>query len=396
MNFNVNFIVRPAKMNKAGYSPLEVSIIIGKERSILTLPRRIKPSNWNQSFQMVDGEDDEAKEVNEFINASRLKLYACQSKLMSQNIPVTIETVKDAFTDKIKDKNTSLVTLYQEHNTEYEAMYKADSITYATYQKHTTTLKHLRAYLKEKYDRVDIQMSEINKTFVDGFWNYIRVNRKIQNNTSVNYMKNFRKICLRAFNDGIIERNPFSSVKLHIEPVDVDFLTMAEIKAIHNKDCHCSRLNTVKDIFVFCCFTGLAYIDVRELNVEKHLITDDKGNLWIMKKREKTGIMSNIPLLPIAKEILEKHNYRLFVPSNQKVNAYLKEIGVLCGIKKQLHFHVARHSFATSVTLNNDIALTSVSKMMGHTNTKITQRYAKVLESTLVKDMNSIVDKIDM
>lgn len=115
-----------------------------------------------------------------------------------------------------------------------------------------------------------------------------------------------------------------------------------------------------------------------------------------MKKREKTGIMSNIPLLPIAKEILEKHNYRLFVPSNQKVNAYLKEIGVLCGIKKQLHFHIARHSFATSVTLNNDIALTSVSKMMGHTNTKITQRYAKVLESTLVKDMNSIVDKIDM
>lgn len=344
MNFNVNFMVRPAKVNKSGYSPLEVSIIIGKERSILTLPRKVKPSNWNQSFQMVDGEDAEAKEINEFINASRLKLYACQSKLMSRNIPVTIETVKDAFAGKIKDKSTSLATLYQEHNTEYEAMYKADSITYTTYQKHTTTLKHLQAYLKEKYDRADIQMSEINKTFVDGFWNYIRVNLKIQNNTSVNYMKNLRKICLRAFNDGIIERNPFSSVKLHIEPVDVDFLTMAEIKTIHNKDCHCSRLNTVKDIFVFCCFTGLAYIDVRELHAEKHLITDDNGNLWIMKKREKTGIMSNIPLLPIAKEILEKHNYRLFVPSNQKVNAYLKEIGVLCGIKKQLHFLRRRYS----------------------------------------------------
>jgi hypothetical protein len=136
-------------------------------------------------------------------------------------------------------------------------MYKADSITYTTYQKHTTTLKHLQAYLKEKYGRADIQLSEINKSFVDGFWSYIRINLSIQNNTSVNYMKNLRKICLRAFNNGIIDRNPFSSVKLHIEPVDVDFLTMAEIKAIHNKDCHCSRLNIVKDIFVFCCFTNL-------------------------------------------------------------------------------------------------------------------------------------------
>lgn len=393
MNFNVRFVVRPIKVNKAGYAPLEVSIIVDKDRTVLTLPRKVKLERWNQSFQIVDGDDEEVTEINEFINVARTKLFGCQSKLMSRNIPVTVETVKDLFTGKIKDRNTTLVTLYQEHNEEYKAMYKVLSITYTTYQKHTTTLKHLQSYLKEKYNRTDIQMNEINKSFVDGFSNYIRTNLKIQNNTSVNYMKNLRKICLRAFNDGVIDRNPFSSVKLHIEPVDVDFLTMREIKVIYNKDCHCDRLNQVRDIFIFCCFTGLAYIDVKELNVEKHLITDDNENLWIMKKREKTGIMSNIPLLPIAKEILEKYNYKLPVLSNQKTNAYLKEIADLCNIKKKLHFHVARHSFATSVTLNNNIALTSVSKMMGHTNTKITQRYAKVLESTLLKDMNSLIDK---
>lgn len=396
MNFNVNFVVRPAKVNKSGYAPLEVSIIIDKERTVFTLPRKIKPKKWNQSFQIVEGNDEESKEINEFINSSRIKLFSSQSKLMSRNIPITIETVKDFFTGKIKDKNTTLVKLYEEHNEEYKVMYEANTITYTTYQKHTTTAKHLQAYLKEKYNRTDIQLNEINKTFVDGFWNYIRTNLNIQNNTSVNYMKNLRKICLRAWNDGIIDRNPFINVKLHIEPVDVDFLTMNEIKIIQNKDCHCDRLNQVRDIFIFCCYTGLAYIDVRELDVEKHLITDDNGNLWIMKKREKTGIMSNVPLLPSAKEIWAKYNYKLPVPPNQKTNAFLKEIAILCGIKKKLHFHCARHSFATSVTLNNDIALTSVSKMMGHTNTKITQRYAKVLESTLVKDMNSIADKLNM
>ncbi|WP_029905159.1 site-specific integrase [Prevotella sp. 10(H)] len=396
MNFNLFFTVRKTKVNKQGLAPLEVAISIDKKRVILTLPRKLKPELWSQAMQIVESDDDEMKEINQFINVTRLKFYECQSKLLSRNIPVTVETIRDLFTGKIKDKNTTLVSLYQEHNDEYRAMYKTDTITYTTYQKHTTTLKHLQLFLKEKFNRTDIQMNEISKSFVDGFWNYIRTNRKIQNNTSVNYMKNLRKICLRAFNDGIIDRNPFSNVKLHIEPVDVDFLTMKEIKTIYNKDCHVDRLNQVRDIFIFCCFTGLAYIDVRELNAEKHLITDDNGNLWIMKKREKTGIMSNVPLLPIAKEILEKYQYRLPVPTNQKTNAYLKEIADICGIKKKLHFHCARHSFATSVTLNNNIALTSVSKMMGHTNTKITQRYAKVLESTLVNDMNSIANKIDM
>lgn len=343
MNFNVNFLVRPVKMNKAGFAPLEVSIIVDKKRVVFTLPRKIRPEKWEQAFHMVQGDDDEAREINEFINVIRLKLFSSQTKLISRNIPVTAETVRDFFFGKIKDKSTTLVTLYEEHNEEYKALYQVKSITYTTYQKHTTTLKHLQSYLKDKYDRTDIQLNEINKSFVDGFWNYIRTILNIQNNTSVNYMKNLRKICLRAFNDGIIDRNPFANVKLHIEPVDVDFLTMDEIRVIHSKDCHCERLNQVKDIFIFCCFTGLAYIDVKELDVEKHLVIDNNKNLWIMKKREKTGIMSNVPLLPIAKDIWEKYDYKLPVLPNQKTNAFLKEIAVLCGIKKNLHFHTARH-----------------------------------------------------
>ncbi|NDW10051.1 site-specific integrase [Dysgonomonas sp. 520] len=396
MNFNVYFDVRVSKTTKAGVAPLEVQLNVNQVRTKIQLSRKVKPELWNKKFQMVEGDDVETKDINAFIELTRTKLYECQTKLMARNIPVTAETIKDLYTGKIKDKSTSLVTLYQEHNDEYAEMYKTGAITYTTYQKHTTTLKHLQSFLREKYDRDDIQMNEITKTIIESFWNYIRTTLKIQNNTSVNYMKNLRKICLRALNDGVIDRNPFAAIKLHIEPVDVDFLVMDEIKTIYNKDCHCERLNQIKDIFIFSCFTGLAYIDCAELKAEEHIKTDNNGNLWIMKKREKTGIMSNIPLLPIAIEILEKYDYKLPIISNTKTNAYLKEIAAICGIKKNLHFHCARHSFATSVTLNNNIALTSVSKMMGHTNTKITQRYAKVLESTLMNEMNNVANLIKM
>lgn len=395
MNFNVNFNVRPTKATKAGYAPLECSIIVGKERKIIVLPRKIKPELWNQSFQLVEGDDAETKEINEFINVSRTKLFECQSKLMMRNIPVTVDTVKDLFTGKIKDKNTSLVTLYEEHNEEYKEM-RGKSITYAAWQKHSTTLKHIKSFLKEKYNREDIQLNEINKSFIESWFNYVRTTLNIGHNTAVNYMKNLKKICLRAWNDGIIDKNPFANIRLSLEKVDVDFLTMNEIKKIHNKDCHCERLNQIKDLFIFSCFTGLAYIDTAEFDVEKHIKFDDNGNEWIFKKREKTGILSTVPLLPVAKQILEKYDYKLPIISNAKTNAYLKEVADICGIKKSLHFHCARHSFATSVTLNNKVALTSVSKMMGHTNTKITQRYAKVIESTLVNEMNDVANMIAM
>lgn len=395
MNFNVNFNVRPTKANKQGVAPLECSIIIDKTRTTMSLPRKVKPELWNQNFQMVEGDDAESKEINLFINISRTKLFECQSKLMQRNIPITVDTIKDLFTGKIKDKNTSLVTLYQEHNDEYKAM-TGKSITYAAWQKHSTTLKHLKSFLKEKYNRDDIQMNEINKSFIDSWFNYIRTTLNIQHNTSVNYMKNLKKICLIAWNDGIIDKNPFANIRLSLEKIDVGYLTMNEIKTIHNKDCHCERLNQVKDLFIFSCFTGLAYIDTKEFDSEEHIKIDDKGNEWIMKKREKTGILSTIPVLPIAKQILEKYDYKLPVISNVKTNAYLKEIADICGIKKKLHYHLSRHSFGTSVTLNNKVALTSVSKMMGHTNTKITQRYAKVIESTLVGEMNDVADLINM
>ncbi|GHV39517.1 transposase [Bacteroidia bacterium] len=330
MNFNLFFTVRK-RVNKQGVAPLEVAITINGERTIISLPRKLQPELWNQELQSAMGSDEACIEFNSFINLSRLKLYECQSKLLMKNIPVNIHTMKDMFNNKIDERKTSLVTIYQEHNDEYEALYKQKGVSYAAWQKHTTTLTHLKGYLKSKYNRTDIEMVEINKSFIDGWFNYIRTTLKIGHNTSVNYMKNLKKICLKAWNDGITQSNPFANIRLSLEKVDIGYLTMNEVKKIYNKDFGNNRLNAVRDIFIFSCFTGLAYIDCNDLRFSTHIVEDDNGDKWIMKNREKTNILSSIPLLPIAQQIIERYSEKDYLPvlSNQKMNSYLKETAVI-------------------------------------------------------------------
>jgi len=318
MNFSVYFICRASKVcRRTGLSPIEVIINVDNNRTMMTLARKINPEKWNKQSESVIGKTKEVKEINDYLNITKIKIYEAQAKLMAKNLPLTPQSVKDMFTGKMKDQHQSLVPLYQEHNDEYKAMI-GKSITYASYQKHMTTLKHIKSFLKQKYNRDDIQLAEINKSFIDSFFNYIRITLNIQNNTAVNYMKNLKKICLIAWNDGIIDRNPFANVKLHLEKIEVEYLTVKEIKSIYKKDFKNKRLNQVKDMYVFASMTGLAYIDIREFDSKEHLHQDSDGNFWIMKKREKTNIMSSIPLLPIALEILYKYDFKLPVLSNQK------------------------------------------------------------------------------
>ena len=203
-------------------------------------------------------------------------------------------------------------------------------------------LRNLKNNIEEKYKLDDIDLTEINKSFIDGFEIYLRAKLDIQNNTTVNYLKNLRKILQIAFNDNIIPHNPFLAVKLHIEKTTVEYLTVTEVRRIYKKDFDNERLNNIKDCFIFCCMTGLAFIDAKSFSKD-NIKTDENGKEWITINRSKTKILSQIPLLPIAKEILEKYNYKLPMTSNQKYNAYLKEIGDICAIKKKLHSHLARH-----------------------------------------------------
>lgn len=345
MKLRINFLLRASKTNKSGLINLECCITIDGKRMYQRLPREIKLTNWSQSKQQVKGKTEEAVEINNFISAYKQNIYNIQTQIIQLNLPHTLDTFKKGLKGELHDtnKNMTLLQLYREHNEEFRILKDKKQIAHATYQKHTTTVKHLKDYIQKKYGENDIPLNKITKTFIEGFHNHLRINLKIQNNTTVNYLKNLKKIILRAYNDNIIQANPFHGYKLSLKKVDIDFLTMKEIELIYKKEFGSDRLNYVKDVFIFSCMTGLAYIDCKTFDYKKHLVTDENGNLFIIKNRNKTDIISTIPLLPIAKLILEKHNYKLPIPTNQKVNEYLKEIASICQINKDLHFHCGRH-----------------------------------------------------
>ncbi|MFC3336158.1 site-specific integrase [Flavobacterium palustre] len=273
-----------------------------------------------------------------------------------------------------------------------------------TLERYETSLKHTQNFLKWKYSISDISIEKIDHAFITEYEFYLRSERKCANNTAVKYIKNFHKIINQCLANGWLDKDPFVNYKAKVKEVIREFLTEKEIETIMNKEFVSERLELVRDIFIFSCFTGLAYIDVKQLTLNNISLGID-GDKWIYKNRQKTDTTSKIPLLPTAQLILDKYenhpvckNEKRLLPilSNQKMNAYLKEIADVCGIKKDLTFHIARHTFATTVTLSNGVPIETVSKMLGHTNLKTTQHYAKILDKKISEDMQFLKDKFNV
>tara|TARA_R110002072_G_scaffold286760_1_gene451875 strand:- start:34 stop:816 length:783 start_codon:yes stop_codon:yes gene_type:complete len=250
----------------------------------------------------------------------------------------------------------------------------------------------------------DIFVQEIDLKFINGFEYYLKVKNIGNQNTITKYLTNLKKITRIAYANDWISKDPFFHWKAKWKTVERDFLSELDIQKLIKKDLPVPRLFLVKDIFLFCCFTGLAYVDVQKLSQNDIVIGID-GERWIKTKRTKTDTRSNIPILPTAEVILEKYKGHpniidsdkvLPVLSNQKMNAYLKEIADLCGINKNLTFHLARHTFATTVTLTNGVPIESVSKMLGHKSLKTTQHYAKILDRKVSDDMRLLRQKIEI
>ena len=252
-----------------------------------------------------------------------------------------------------------------------------------------------------KYNITDIDITKIDHAFVTDYEFYLRTVRNCANNTAVKYLKNFNKIIKICLANHWLDKNPFANYKSKVKEVDRVYLTEEEIQQIINKDFGIDRLSVVRDIFLFSCFTGLAYIDVKNLTTS-HISIGIDGEKWIFTHRQKTESASKIPILPVTQMIIDKYanhpqagNQDKLLPilSNQKMNAYLKEIAGVCNINKELTFHIARHTFATTVTLTNGVPIESVSKMLGHKNLRTTQHYAKVLDKKVSEDMKILKEK---
>ena len=368
--FRTAFYLRSNYVNKDGKVPVMLRIYLNNERlSLGSTGIAILRSQWDSKKERVKGRSTEALSLN-------LELDNIQNGL--QNIfrrmelgdHLSLERIKMEFLGKKEDIGT-IMELFD---------------------------RHITAFLKSKYSRTDLKLSELTYVVLHDFDLYLRTKVGQAPNTATKTLKTFKTITLFGGKLGILHHDPFVNLRFHMEPVDRGFLTDEEILRVANKDLGIQRLELVRDIFIFSCFTGLAYIDVANLTPDHIVTMDDKR--WIMTKRQKTSVETNVLLLDIPRAIIAKYSHKTYrdgklfpVLTNQKTNSYLKEIADLCGIKKKLTFHLARHTFAT-MSLSKGVPIESVSKMLGHTNIRTTQIYARITNKKIEHDMEQLSEKL--
>lgn len=400
INFSILFYLKKPKNYLSGAIPIYLRVTVAGKRSELMTGRTVEPDKWNSAAGRVSGVRAAAKSVNVYLDGLQAKVYEAHRQLIDAREPVTAERLKNKLLGK-EEQEKMLVGVFQEHNQKIADLV-GDAFAPGTLERYTTSLKHTQDFLFWKYGVRDIDIREIDHAFITDYEHYLRSIRKCSNNTAVKYIKNFGKIIRICLANGWLAASPFLNYKSKIRTVERVFLSEEELQRIADKTFASERLTQVRDIFLFSCFTGLAYVDVQKLrytDIQKGI----DGEEWIYKSRQKTDILSRIPLLPTALSIINKYRMHphcvhegrvLPVPSNQKMNAYLKEIADLCGIQKQMTFHAARHTFATTVTLLNGVPMESVSKMLGHTNLRTTQHYAKVLDVKVGEDMQRLRERM--
>lgn len=380
----LNFVCRASKARKNGLSPIELSIIISNKRKVITLDRKINPTHWNPKSQTVKNN----KEINTYLQSITQKLYTLQTELIQHNIPVTIENILDAYKHGVNPSIT-ILNLYEQHNNQYKLQYEQNQTSYTTYLKYQKGKEYLQKYIQQTTSKQDMDITKITTSFIDNHYTFLL--QYMAHNSAIKIMKRLKKIIQLAIDEGYIQTNPFK-FKLQEEKVLHNPLSITQIEKIRNylisRLGGLSRLRNVGYCFLFQAFTGLAYVDMKNLSREN--IHDD----MIIIKRQKTNVTSIIPLLPQAKEILEMYDYKLPVLSNQKYNAYLKEIQDLCEIPQTLHSHLARHTFAT-LLINNNVPLPVISKALGHSNTRITEStYAQIQNKTIYQEIMKLKDVI--
>lgn len=392
--FNLLFLIKKNKIRANGTAPIYLRITIDGKPSDIAAKRYIEPEKWDGKAQKVLGGSQEVKMLNVYLKTLEQKVYDSHYLMLKEEYIVTSQSLKSKLLG-IDTEKRMLIPIFQDHNDKVEALVGQDYAP-GTVERYKTSLKHTQEFIRWKYNTEDIEIKKINHEFIMNYDFWLRSVRKCANNSAVKYIKNFKKIILLCMANGWLIKDPFISYKAKLKIVERIYLNKEELQVIYEKEFGFERLNQVRDIFLFSCYTGLAYIDVKNLSKSNINIGVD-GEEWIFMKRQKTAVSTRIPLLPIAQDLILKYenhpqsldsNVLFPVLSNQTMNSYLKEIADACKIKKDLTFHIARHTFATTVTLSNGVPIESVSKMLGHTNITTTQHYAKILDMKLSEDMS--------
>lgn len=398
--FGLLFYIRRDKTNKKGEAPVFMRLTINGERADASIKRFIEPHAWNSAKGKANEKSRGGKDLNLYLDAISANILRIQRDLELDKKEVSAQIILNRYLGKEQSDRHTLMEVFRAHNEKCRAL-SGISLAPGTVIRYETSLRLTEEFLRTTYKKEDCYLDEITHQFVEDYDFYLRTVRRCCHNTTTKYLLNFKKIIRIALAKGWMKKDPFAQVHFHFEPVEREFLEKQELKVLLNKEITIPRLAQVRDIFCFCCLTGLAFTDVQQLKAE-HLVADIHGKVWIRKARQKTKNMCNIPLLDEAQKIIDRykdhpycqtHGVLLPVCSNQKMNSYLKELADICGIRKNLSTHCARHTFAT-LTLASGATIDNVAKMLGHANVNMTRRYAKVLDSAIMHDMEVVAENM--
>ena len=390
--FKILFYIRRNYLNRDKKAPIMIRVTIDGKMVQFNSKLDIEPQCWNSKKQRADGSGKQVKMFNTLLENIKYTLQHHFHEIACEEAP-TPEKVRDSFLG-VAEKENTLMSLFGRHLDNLKNIV-GKGMAQSTYDKYDITYRRLKEFMKSRYNLSDIPLRDIKNIFVVDFENYLIQTHDYGKNTRAKFLQRFHSVILIARRNNWIKTDPFDHFVIGSQKVDRGYLTQAEVDAIWNKQFSVARLEKARDAFIFACYTGLAYVDVCHL--KKANIVTINGEKWIRTRRQKTDTLVEVPLLKIPESIIEKYRGYVLpddalipISSNQKVNAYLKEIADLCGIQKNLTYHLARHTFATTITLSKGVSMESVSKMLGHTKITTTQIYARILNSKVKEEMKLV------
>ena len=393
--FSILFFIRKTKLLKNGEAPVCLRVTVNGQRAEIQIKRSVNSNNWNSQKGCVVGRDVQSRELNHYLEIVRTKILSIHGELEQNNKPITAATIIKMYNGTGENTKT-LLSVFKEQNKKYRELIGKDYVL-ATVLRYERTVKYLSEFIGINYQMADIPLKNIDNAFVVNFEHFVKTQKKCAQNATIKYLKNLKRIIKYALVNKWMDNDPFTEMRFRQTKSNREFLVEEEVNILLQKEFSIPRLEVVRDIFIFCCFTGLAFTDVKHLRYQ-HLVSDKNGDNWIFKTREKTDNMCHIPLLNIPLQIIEKYKAHsecsikgvvLPVLSNQRMNGYLKEIADVCGIHKVLTTHLARHTFAC-LALANKISIDSIAKILGHSDIKTTKIYAKVQDRTILNEMQSL------
>ena len=406
LNYTFNTLVWINKSKaKNGIVPIYIRITIDGKRVEISTGKTVAIEKWSTEGQNVKGNNEEARTINQYVRLIIGQIEKIHLNISNQSIVPTVVMIKQQLLSKeenSKPKEKTILEAITYHNLKMKEKVDIGLISKYTLARYTIVKSKISSFIKKRYAVKDLELKTLKLSFITEFEHYLLTNEKQQTNSAHKYIKNIKTVINMAIGLDWMQVNPFTQFKCSYKNPDREILNQPEITAMINKKLNNPRLEKVRDIFIFCCYTGFAYADVKAFERNSVMLGLD-GEYWLSTNRQKTGIKESVPLLPKAIEIIEKYknhaycvrkNKLLPVSSNQKFNVYLKEIGIHCKINKKLTSHIARHTFATTVTLANGVPIETVSSMLGHTNIRTTQIYAKVVEQKVSDDMKLLRQKL--